>query len=150
MTLYWFRPGAGGRTTQQLLEELKPFGIGLQRRSRFGCVVYRDEAEDVLVKEVGEVTLQVRGPAVGRILAWPRRDSTDAEVQLLLRCAEKAFNSKPTTATGWVFKRRKNTNWWTTTILRTLGPDEDEQSAFRQGEQLVAEEHVERQLEAAP
>jgi hypothetical protein len=128
MTLYWLRPAAGGRTTSQLVEELHPFGIRLRKPLNRGCVVYRDQDEDVLVKEVGDLAWWPDG----QINVFPRRDATDREVQLLLRCAQKAFrDGKPSRATGWIDRRRKKQgSWWRSTIMRLVYDDDAESGAF--------------------
>lgn len=133
MSLIWFRPGTGGRTVDQLVQQLAPFGIRLSNRQSFGCCVYRVREEGVLVKEIGELLLTV----AGAYSVLPRSDANDSEVALLLRCAERAFRAgRPTRATGWVNRKVKSGTYWKTTILRPLADDEDEQSAFLTAEDI--------------
>jgi hypothetical protein len=142
MTLHWFWPAAGGRTTEQLVEELHPFGVRLRQPLDRGCVAYRDE-EGVLVKEVGDL---VWWPD-GLINVFPRRDATDKEVRLLLRCAQRAFREgQPKRATGWTDRHRKGKSWWRSTILRQVDDGDAEAGAFRAAEPIQETKH--EQLDA--
>jgi hypothetical protein len=127
MSLIWFRPtSSGGRTVAEYAEHLAPFGVTLKPRGKSGCIVYRTLEEDLLVKEIGELTTGRNG-----VVILPRRDASESDVMVLLGAAERALRVKPSRASGWEYRRTKRASWWQATIMRAVDELEDEASAFR-------------------
>jgi hypothetical protein len=133
MSLVWFRPTSSrGRSAAELAEHLAPFGVVLRPPLNAGCLVFRDQDDDVLVMEIGEIIVHKDG----QVRVLPRRDAGEKEVRCLLGSAELALRDKPTARGGWHHTRRGGKSWWRATILVPVDDDHPLAGAFRAGQKM--------------
>lgn len=130
MSLIWFRLEKTGRTVEEFVALLAPFGIDLGKRQRRSCVVFRDIESGELVKEIGELKLR----SDRTITAFPRSDTNDREVVARLKAAEGGYRTKPSRATGWTDRRAGDERWWRTTIIVATDEHELYAEAYRSRE----------------
>ncbi len=122
------------------IEDASAFGVVL--RKAFGrSSYYFDEHKKRVFKEIGVVDVY---PSSGKISAWPMDGLTPREIEMLIGTAELAFRTKPTKATGWSFKRRKNFNFWRTYVSVPVHPDNDHVAHAIAEARSVQDMHVQR------